>query len=653
MQAIILAAGMGKRLKELTKDKTKCLVKVNGVALIERLLNQITARDISRIIIVVGYKAEELKAYINSLEIKTPVEYIENPIYDTTNNIYSLYLAGEKLCEDDTLLFESDLIFEDKVVDILLEDKRDTLALVDKYQSWMDGTCVKMSEDGFITSIISKKDFRIEESDTYNKTVNIYKFGKGFSQNYYFPFLKTYMEVWGRNNYYEQVLKLLVISGDSGIRAKSLCGKVKWYEIDNADDLAAAESMFGSNEDYLKSLQEKYNELLEKQVRLDLLELAKTKPKLNHRIKVGFLCQDPGLWGNVEPIFKAMLKKDDFEPVLIVIPPIDFKSMNLYLDYDTNYFVNNYPNALRAYNENLELLDLKALDFDYLFYPRPYDGYIPEEYRSNNTVKYVKNCYVPYGYCGTENTLSLHTDPIFFRNIYFLFMESEFTRDMMFNARGETAQKGLQKIMNLGYPPLEPFLRKTSRNEIKSILWTPRWSYDENYGGSHFLEYREMLFELKKQYPQMEIIFRPHPLLFDEMEKQGFMTKEEMEDYLNGLKNEGIIVDRGTPFEEALDRGDLLITDYSSIMIQWILCDKPLIYCPSQIRLYGFFSEIEENSYVADSKEEILNYVERIVAGDDEKKKGREILVSKAKKEHLGATERIVEAIRVDYYKKF
>ena len=148
MQSVILAAGMGKRLKSLTEKNTKCMVEVNGVSLIERMLKQIEKQDsIDRIIIVVGYKGEELKQYISTLNIKTPIEYVENEIYDKTNNIYSLYLAKDYLCKEDTLLLESDLIFEDSVLECLLNDERDTLALVDRYESWMDGTCVKIGED--------------------------------------------------------------------------------------------------------------------------------------------------------------------------------------------------------------------------------------------------------------------------------------------------------------------------------------------------------------------------------------------------------------------------------------------------------------------------------------------------------------------------
>lgn len=132
MQAIILAAGMGKRLKNFTKNNTKCMVQVNGVSLIERMLKQLDVLALNRIIIVIGYEGKKLQNYIGSLNNTTPIVYIENSVYDKTNNIYSLALAKEYLLEDDTLLLESDLIFEDSVLQLLLNDSRETLALVDK-----------------------------------------------------------------------------------------------------------------------------------------------------------------------------------------------------------------------------------------------------------------------------------------------------------------------------------------------------------------------------------------------------------------------------------------------------------------------------------------------------------------------------------------
>ena len=258
MQAIILAAGMGKRLKALTKNNTKCMIKVNDVSLIDRMLHQIDAKNLKRIIIVVGYEGQKLIDCIGTLDIKTPIKYIENPIYDKTNNIYSLSLAKKELCEDDTLLFESDLIFEDSVIDELLDDPRETLALVDKYQSWMDGTCVKIHDDGTIKAFIPGKHFKYEEINSYYKTVNIYKFSKHFSQNKYVPFLNAYVKALGENEYYEQVLRVITMLDDAEIKAKKLSGQL-WYEIDGIQDLNIAESIFAPDKNQrVKMLQDRY-----------------------------------------------------------------------------------------------------------------------------------------------------------------------------------------------------------------------------------------------------------------------------------------------------------------------------------------------------------------------------------------------------------
>lgn len=248
MQAIILAAGMGKRLKELTQNNTKCMIKVNGVTLIERMLRQIEKQNVSKIIIVVGYEGQKLIDFIGTLDIHTPIKFVENPIYDKTNNIYSLALAEEYLVEDDTLLFESDLIFEDAVLDVLVTDPRMTLALVDKYESWMDGTCVKLAEDDSIEAFVPGKKFKFGEIKEYYKTVNIYKFSKEFSETHYVPFLKAYQSALGENEYYEQVLRVITMLDEPLIKAKRLNGE-RWYEIDDIQDLDIAESIFSPDED--------------------------------------------------------------------------------------------------------------------------------------------------------------------------------------------------------------------------------------------------------------------------------------------------------------------------------------------------------------------------------------------------------------------
>lgn len=258
MQAIILAAGMGRRLGEYTQNNTKCMVKVNGQTLISRLLNQLQNKDcVSEIIIVVGYKGEVLKQYIATLGINIPIRFVENPEYETTNNIYSLYLAKDYLCKDDTLLFESDLIFDDSILNLLLNDTRPTLALVDKFQSWMDGTCIELSDNNRIKRFVARNKFDFTQTDKYYKTVNIYKFSKDFSTRYYVPFLEAYSTALGRNEYYEQVLKVIAMLDNAPISALPLSGQ-KWYEIDDSNDLNIATTIFADPEKKLELLERSY-----------------------------------------------------------------------------------------------------------------------------------------------------------------------------------------------------------------------------------------------------------------------------------------------------------------------------------------------------------------------------------------------------------
>lgn len=248
MQAIILAAGMGRRLGELTGENTKCMLEVNGVRLIDRALACLSQFALSRIVLVVGYQAENLKRHVGTEFRGIPIVYVENPIYDKTNNIYSLYLAKDWLVAEDTLLLESDLIYEQSVVAKLVNDPYPNLALVDKYESWMDGTVVTLDENLRIVNFLSKKQFKYADIDSYYKTVNIYKFSREFAVSHYVPFLEAYCTALGRNEYYEQVLKVITLLEDSPLKALPLAGE-KWYEIDDVQDLDIAESMFEQSDE--------------------------------------------------------------------------------------------------------------------------------------------------------------------------------------------------------------------------------------------------------------------------------------------------------------------------------------------------------------------------------------------------------------------
>ena len=262
MQAIILAAGMGRRLGELTKDQTKCMVPVNGVRLIDRVLGQLTKLPLQRVIIVVGYKGQELHEYITTqygqqLTANCQLQFAENPIYDKTNNIYSLSLVKDQLQEDDTLLIESDLILSDRLFEMLLENPCPNLALVAKYETWMDGTMVRIDADNNIVNFISKDAFDYNDVSSYYKTVNIYKFSRQFLKEKYVPFLDAYTKAVGLNEYYENVLRIISLLSGHELKALPI-GHEKWYEIDDKQDLDIAEALFADEQDVLRKYYGRY-----------------------------------------------------------------------------------------------------------------------------------------------------------------------------------------------------------------------------------------------------------------------------------------------------------------------------------------------------------------------------------------------------------
>ena len=257
MQAIILAAGMGKRLGEYTKNNTKCMVPVNGTRLIDRLLGQLSKLHLNRVVIVVGYEGKKLMNYLGDSYQGLKIEYVDNPVYDKTNNIYSLFLARDKMVKDETILVESDLIFQDGMFNLLVDNPYPNLALVAKYESWMDGTMVKIDENNNIINFITKEAFNYNDIDNYYKTVNIYKLSSEFSRNKYVPFLEAYSKAMGNNEYYENVMRIIAFLDSHDLKALPITNE-KWYEIDDKQDLDIAEALFAEEKDIIRKYYGRY-----------------------------------------------------------------------------------------------------------------------------------------------------------------------------------------------------------------------------------------------------------------------------------------------------------------------------------------------------------------------------------------------------------
>jgi histidinol-phosphate/aromatic aminotransferase/cobyric acid decarboxylase-like protein/choline kinase len=259
MQAIILTAGFGSRMKPYSIDTHKTLLKVAGKTVLERIIDGLIENNVDDIYIVTGYRSKDIEDYIDTNYSEKNIKFVHNELYDCTNNVYSLHLALDSISKaDDVLIIESDLIYEPKVISTIINSPYPNAALLDKFKKGMDGTVVSICDD-LITNVIPPhlQGANFDFSDKY-KTLNIYKLSKSFIESSFKNLIKLYATSINNNSYYELVLGILVYVQKEQIHAVVLNGE-KWTEIDDPNDFFLAEFIF-NDEKKLEILNESFGE---------------------------------------------------------------------------------------------------------------------------------------------------------------------------------------------------------------------------------------------------------------------------------------------------------------------------------------------------------------------------------------------------------
>lgn len=237
MQAIILAAGIGKRLKPLTDELPKCMVKVKGKPIIINMLDELVcSKKIKEVLIVCGYMAEKIQKLVGNNYRGLKIEYLINDKYASTNNVYSLYLAKDWV-DSDCVLLESDLYYKSDLLKSILSEEHACSILVSPFNKLkMNGTVI-IAEGIQARALVVKEHqkFLCDYPNLY-KTVNVYKFQKEFWIKKFMPALDLYIRTGNLNSYYELVLGSLIYYQNDDIVIKSI-DEDRWYEIDDVNDL--------------------------------------------------------------------------------------------------------------------------------------------------------------------------------------------------------------------------------------------------------------------------------------------------------------------------------------------------------------------------------------------------------------------------------
>lgn len=386
--------------------------------------------------------------------------------------------------------------------------------------------------------------------------------------------------------------------------------------------------------------------------------------KQNQKIKVAFLCQYIPAWNKFEPIYKMMKADDRFEPYIVCVPSqmenyklIDSKLKdNDTYDYfiEEGYTTSDVVNALVGEDR---WYDLKGLKCSYVFYTRPYNYYMPKAYTSEVVREYAKICSLIYGMNMTKDIFNVTMNTDFYKDVYIYYAETKSAMKMYKRKFPITSLLGWRKVYFYGLPAFEQILNDKddkstswdfSKNEFR-VMWTPRWTTDPKLGGTNFFLYYKGLLDYATKNKDVDFLFRPHPLTFDNFIKTGEMTKNEVDEYVSSIEGmENVSLDREKEYDGTMWNSSVLISDISGFMPEYFVTGKPIIYCASNmiLTLAEHTKELLKGCYISYTQEETYRYLGQFKEGHDPLKEKRKEIVAELFGDNLNnSTSRIVESL--------
>ena len=357
------------------------------------------------------------------------------------------------------------------------------------------------------------------------------------------------------------------------------------------------------------------------------------------KIKVGFvLTQNIFDWGKIQPIIYALDKDERFDVTLLCVPDWYGAIIGSFTEEDLNSN-RNYEQCLKNYNfKNTKIVnawlgknkfvDLKAYNFSYVIYNSPYMQYTPDKYRPRTVSKYTKTCYTPYGFSISFMFIPISDSWDFYRWLYCVFCTSPGDKKIFEERAKKAGFIDYQKYPFLGFPRMFTFasFKETastmwsfSRNQFR-VLWTPRWSTDDAIAGSNFLKYKDFMIDLINRRKDIDFVFRPHPFTFGNFIKTGQMTEQQVRAYKKSCHTDNSRLDEISEFAATFWKSNLLVTDFSSIIIEYFFTGNPIIFCPTKTGMNepsDEFERILSCCYFANNQIELEKYIIQLKNGID------------------------------------
>ncbi len=356
----------------------------------------------------------------------------------------------------------------------------------------------------------------------------------------------------------------------------------------------------------------------------------KTANKKKHKAaRIVFLIIFPESWNSLKSIYEETKNRSDIE-TFVIAAPRDMSKYNADADISTipndsfDFFVQNNIDVIKANAENT-WFDIQAINPDYVIYTRPYNPYYAEQYRSYNVCRYAKVIYIPYAYSMLEDGLTVLPEE-FMLSAHRVYLANRSRKEECDLWYPRYNRESKNRFQYLGFPRFDLLAQDADRAaESKfTIAWLPRWTTGDGYKhnkGSNFLNYYNDFLKYAEENPDANIIFRPHPSMFANFLERGIMSEKELEEFkYRCSKCENFHIDQKKDYMDTIRSANVLVADYTSLIAEFFMTGKPIIYCDNAEGLNEEGNSICNNLYNAASFTEIVKLLEKIKNGYDEKK---------------------------------
>lgn len=387
---------------------------------------------------------------------------------------------------------------------------------------------------------------------------------------------------------------------------------------------------------------------------------------LPDEISVVFIIQCAYMIDKVNSVYEAMNLDKRFRINLLCVPEEkNHEAFDISLITENKtymYFSEKGYSCINAVNADKSFFDLRKLQPDYCIYVRPYNSLLPECYRSDVVASFSKIVLITYGALMWTEPYKLLWNYDFESLMYCNYVQD---REGQLRCKRKYSLLGREKprCIVAGLPVLENFLKR--REEIKfetnigeqvKVVWTPRWSTDKKIGGSNFCSYKDTILQYCENHGKLHLVIRPHPLMFINFAKTRELPENEADKFKQYCADHPRIrLDMSNDYVPTFWDSDILVTDFSSIIIEYFITGKPIIYCipPISIKYTVIMKEILQHCYCVKNEQELITILDNLLKGHDSKAMARKAFADKIIKQYAeGAAERVIDDIVADFNRK-